>query len=120
MITSPPSRRKDKRTLSGKLTPRLIDSRTACDAIFDLARSTTSCTLIIKLPAFDYQTGNENDPEVILLDRDEILEQEEVTRNLLLKSRRIHLLTRFADDGIAIVNVTEREWTNLNDSKKTQ
>lgn len=120
MNPSYPISKKDKKILSGDLTSKFVNEEDAYEAVVELARSAQRCTISIQRPPFDYTKGEEYSPKSLILEKEDITENEIDARGVLIKSREVKIVAHFPDDGLILINPTDRTWEKLNESKESK
>ena len=115
-----PTSRKDKRVLSGKLTPRLVNETVAYEAVVSLAKRSSHCTISIQRPAFDYKNGREYSPKALTLNKEDIEKFDTKISSLIIRSRDVKILANFSDGGIILVRPTLREWEYIYESNEAR
>lgn len=115
-----PVTRKDKKILSGSLTPKFVDPDTAHIAIEELAAISEHCTLVYKPPIYDHRTGKEGAFQEQILERIDLIKLDNETKEELLKSRHISILAKFKDSGILLVDMPGRAWKEISRSHEAR
>lgn len=115
-----PISKKDKKILSGNLTSKFVNEEDGHEAVVELARSTQRCTISIQRPSFDYTKGEEYNPKSLVLEKEDVTENGIDIREALVKSREVKIVAHFPDDGLILINPTDRTWEKLNESKESK